>query len=552
MKRKLLLFGLTLITLNLLNFSTMNAQSSKLSDGLSVKMGGGLTTFYGELGSSGLSILKNAKAGFSGSVIKMFNPVFGIQAQYTGGNLYSVRDDMSQYFNGFINEIGLSARLEILPMLAPSSSSRISPYLRAGLATTSFRTARRDLSTNTIYLPAYGFENDGLTKVSSVNALSIPLAGGLTFNVTDNIALEVEQSLSITNSDVLDALPGTANFNDMFGFTQIGLKYTINPIKRVISDPVTKTKTDRSTKSTRNNNNRSRRSNKQNTEDIEFAETNVFIESTIPDKPVSGKIFEVQIRINKGDYQGPGILTQVYPKGFTAIESILGTSQFSFVNQKVRVIWDQMPKDSIVSYSYMVRPSQNTRGSYAVNGNFEYKQALGPQVIHFANYLDIKNQIESGMDNQILSILDDKQKVKTDPQTQANKTQGNTNDLNIEELLREYGGENVRQEEKVVSHQETGEIAQHQIKQGAEFRIQIGAFKNRQQGQSVIRRYSLPETVIEESHNGLFKYTLGSFNTYREATNYRDQFIRRSQIWSAFIVGYRDGVRLAHITEAIK
>ncbi len=548
MKKKLLVLGLLILMMNSVIFNDANAQNMKFTDGIAFKVGGGLTTFYGELGGQGLATFKNVKAGFSASAIKMFNPSFGLQIQYTGGNLYSVRTDLFQYFNGFVNEIGLSARLHLLPLLAPSLDAKFNPYLRAGIASTSFRTARRDIATNTIYLPAYGFQNDGLTKVASANALAIPLAIGLSVDLTENVAVELEQSLSITNTDVLDALPGTAKINDMFGLTQIGLKYTINPIKRSLqprtgsqSNSSRFGRTTKSNKTPRNNNTL-----------IDYPETNVYVETIIPEKPISGKVFEVQSRINKSSYEGPAILTHVYPNGFTAIESALGSAQFSFVNQTVRVVWDQMPKDSIIVYSYLVRPSENTRGSYTVNGNLEYKQNDGPQVIHFANYIDVSNRIETGMDSRILSLLDDQDDNKT---KDVKEDQKKENDLDIEELLRIYGGNASQTETNKTATDagaDPGDIAQHQVKSGAEFRIQIGAFSNRQQGQAIVRRYSLPETVYEEIHNGLYKYTLGSFSTYKQASDYRDEFIRRSQIWSAFIVGYKDGVRMSKITEVFK
>ena len=435
-------------------------------------------------------------------------------------------------------------------MFAPNKDSRILPYLRAGIATTRFRTVRRDVTTNTIYLPAYGYLNDGLTKTAPQNALAIPVAAGLSFKVTDNLFIEAEHCFSMTNSDILDAFIGVGSGNDIFGMTQLGLKFTIEPV----SAPVARTRKVSGSSSGLETQDRSpartsRRS--KTTEDVILPETNILVQSLIPDRPVSGKIFEVKIKLNKDDYTDKAILTQSYPAGFTAMESAVGDAVFSFVNQKVRIIWENLPSDQVVEYSYLVRPSESVRGTYTINGSLEYRQPDGPRVVHFANYIDVANQVESSMDNRIFDLIGDKDKEQVTNQKETQATQQNNMDLKIEDLLRKYGGETRDQEVKTET-QTNNNITTQGLSTGTEFRIQIGAFRDQAQGQSIIRRYNLPETVTEEFVDGLYKYTLGSFRSYNDAVRFRDQFIKRTQIWSAFIVAYENGIRVKNLNDLIK
>ena len=554
MKRNL--FALIIVTLAIMNLSlnSLRAQAPAFSNGLSIKAGGGLTTFFGDLGAQGLSVLNYTKAGGAGSAIKMFTPALGLQIQYFLGNLYSFRSDLAQYFNGSVQEISISARIDPLLLLYPAYSGKLYPYFRGGLGTTSFRAVRRDQNTNTVFLPAYGYGTDGLTKIARENALSIPLSAGLGFQLTDKISVELEQSISLTNTDILDAVvgTGTAISSDMFGFTQIGLKYTFGTtqtsVPREKKPRTTKTQTSRSYRDN------SKRAKDQVSPDLTLdqipaSSINIFIESTIPEKPVSGKIFEVKIRINKGDYIGPAILTQIFPEGFTALESQLGYSQFSFINQKVRIIWERMPKDSIINYTYFVRPGEMVHGPYTLNGSLEYRLQDGPKLIQFANYIFVDNKIESDMDAQILKLLGDEKEEDNLKKDAVQEEKGDELELQIEDLLRKYGDKTTKETQV----KDAGElINKHQAIKGIDFRIQCGAFRTQEEGRKTIRKYNISESVAEYYHNGLYKYTVGSFSTYEEAARYRDGFIQRSKIWTAFIVAYENGKRLNSLNQAFR
>ncbi|MCK5820352.1 MAG: outer membrane beta-barrel protein [Bacteroidales bacterium] len=574
MKRKLFSLAVIVLTLIGLSMNQVKAQSPAFFDGFSIKAGAGLTTFYGEM--SGPKLLYITKqAGYATGFEKMFTPALGIQFQLLGGNLYSHNPTLSRIFEGTVQEFSLSAKIKPISLFNSAYAGKLHPYLRGGLGIIGFRAVMRDQNTNTIFLPAYGFATDGSTKTAKKNALSIPLAAGLEYHLTDRLVIELDQSFSITNTDILDALGGSTARNDIFGFTQIGLKFRfgrtqsdepinlIAPATNSDSRKARKTKQPTKTRNRRNSNIEAENPIIEDpaTKQITGPITNIFVESIIPEKPVSGKAFEVKLRINKSDYEGPAILTQIYPAGFTALESELGHSNFSFINQKVRLIWDNMPKDSIITYSYLVRPDEMVHDSQTINGSFEYKEQDEPILIQFANYIFVDNIIESEMDAKILKLLGDDTESVSD-ETKQNITQLEKEkdlELQIEDLLRKYGTDNtektLEKETQIAANKERGTsvaIFKHQAKQGVEFRIQCAAFRVQSEGQRIIRRYNITEPVTEDYHNGLYKYTVGSFATYNEAAKYRDTFIKRSKIWTAFIVAYENGKRLNSLSQALR
>jgi cell division protein FtsN len=98
-----------------------------------------------------------------------------------------------------------------------------------------------------------------------------------------------------------------------------------------------------------------------------------------------------------------------------------------------------------------------------------------------------------------------------------------------------------------------GNIREAKPLTGVEFRVQCGAFRDKNSADTQLAaKYRITEIIQEEFTDGWYKYTVGSFRTYEEASNYKELFIARTKISTAFIVAYRDGRRLAKISEAFK
>jgi len=126
-----------------------------------------------------------------------------------------------------------------------------------------------------------------------------------------------------------------------------------------------------------------------------------------------------------------------------------------------------------------------------------------------------------------------------------------SNEQRIDQLLKQYGDNSPKS--GTISSGVAANIRQSQAIAGVEYRVQCGAFRDRSQaGTHLAAKYGISENIQEEFIDGWYKYTVGSYRTYDEAVRFRDGFIQRTKIWSAFIVAYRDGKRLARITDATR
>ena len=79
---------------------------------------------------------------------------------------------------------------------------------------------------------------------------------------------------------------------------------------------------------------------------------------------------------------------------------------------------------------------------------------------------------------------------------------------------------------------------------GVYYRVQLAAFSNAFDGQTHFSRAGVDQEVLVEQHDGLYKYTAGSFQSYNQAEAYRNQVESLSQVNGSFVVAYRDGRRV--------
>ncbi|MFA5816773.1 MAG: SPOR domain-containing protein [Bacteroidales bacterium] len=479
-----------------------NGQGASLQ-GFSLKVSPGALSYFGDLSTNNLNLPKRivtgSKFGVGAGIIKQFSPFFGIQAQFLAGSLYTSAAD-NTYFAGSLTEFSLSARFDPIRLLK-GKSFRLSPYASVGVATFSFRSVRREMYTNVVVLPNFGYNIDGVTKANKQTAMSMPMAIGLSYQILPNLQVELEHSLRMTNTDLLDCFKGPSTANDLYSLTSIGLRFTIPTRTSVkIVEP--------------------------NTLNIPpvikpvIPEINVFVDCEIPETIQVGQTFDVKVRVNKGNLKGPAKLIQKYPVGLTALDDLTRSDLFSFTNQNVIIEWDQMPADSTVTYNYQVKVGENLTGSQTIIGKFEYQQPDGAKTVRF---------------NKSIFIDDQKQ---TDEK-----------EISINQLLKQYdSGESAK-----AAPVTKGNIKESKPSAGIEFRVQCGAFRYKSQADTHLAgKNNITEIIQEEYTDGWYKYTVGSFRTYKEAARYRDSFIARTNILSAFIVAYKDGHRLAKITDAFK
>ncbi len=600
-----------------------NAQTRSLYQGVSVKGSTGISMVHGDLTINPFGKISDGKFGFGVTGTKMFSPFFGIQFGYSSSNLSTIRADLGEQYTGQISQIGLSTRIVPLKPIGPNGLRRLYPYFSLGVSNASFRAIRWNTTTQQIIPPSFGYKLEDLSNGPRENALSFPIGVGFGVRLNDNLSLEIEHTNSVLNTDFLDAT-ATGNWNDHYGFTNIGIRYTIDPLYQSGIPRAKKPKVETERKPVR-----------QEPEIISEAEetgsidpvksvipySKVYVESIIPEHPISGGLIEILLRIHKGNYIGPATIIHDLPDGFTAVEVPLRHANLKFENNQTKINWSQMPVDSIITVRYHAFIDEQVSGPRTIRGSIWYDQPDGKKGYQFINQCLVTNRKELEMDDQYLNILA-KQKTTPTPYSTSVVTQpvnaqmaiakealaSNPKTMQIDELIRNYENTGTiatrsmndatnqglnRFDRSLVNESDLDKRIQNIIgpvsnatqrenlnpskpatteddldrqierligsgssatggsafvaKPGVEFRIQCGAFRSREESRALIKKHNIKEPLQEEYNSGLYKYTVGSFKTYQEAQAYRDAFIRRTNLLSVFIVGYKNGVRQANL-----
>lgn len=87
-------------------------------------------------------------------------------------------------------------------------------------------------------------------------------------------------------------------------------------------------------------------------------------------------------------------------------------------------------------------------------------------------------------------------------------------------------------------------------KPGLVFRVQIAAGPNQVDPSFFTQKYGISDAVVIEQHEGLNKYVVGEFGSYRPAKTFANELRDNNGVEGPFVTAYKDGTRI-HVQEAL-
>ena len=76
------------------------------------------------------------------------------------------------------------------------------------------------------------------------------------------------------------------------------------------------------------------------------------------------------------------------------------------------------------------------------------------------------------------------------------------------------------------------------------YRIQICSSRNKVDAEYFAKKYNITDRVYLWNAEGVYKYSIGSFKTYKEAKEYNKLFQKKYNIKDSFITPYYNGKRI--------
>jgi hypothetical protein len=103
-----------------------------------------------------------------------------------------------------------------------------------------------------------------------------------------------------------------------------------------------------------------------------FFRGDVSMEIDVPGQINAGKEITVSVTLNKDDLTGFSRFQMEIPNGLTAENISSANADFSFKDQKIRLIWLRLPDEQTISFSFKLTCHERLKGSFDLVGKFSY------------------------------------------------------------------------------------------------------------------------------------------------------------------------------------
>ncbi len=312
----------------------------------------------------------------------------------------------------------------------------------------------------------------------------------------------------------------------------------------------------------------------------------VKVVTNIPAEAEAGKEFPVEITINKGDVAGFAKLQQDLPIGFTAVPDNPNGSTFSFKEQKVKFLWMALPADKTFKVSYKVKVDASVTGNQILEGTFSFilnnetqKAALPKDIINITASGTAAAVAQNSQPTKAKTVeptkINSAEPAKTEPVVTASepvKTETATaSNNNAEVEAKKAAAAAEAQAKKEDAQRKKDEAAAAKLAAKAErdaaaaassaskstasaggliYKVQVAATKRKAEPSEFKTAYNLSETVNWEEHEGLNKYVVGGFGSYKAAKNFSNSIRDNNAVPGPFVTAYKDGARIT-VQEAL-
>jgi len=274
----------------------------------------------------------------------------------------------------------------------------------------------------------------------------------------------------------------------------------------------------------------------------------------VPSMIGSGNEYIVNILVNKGSTEKFAKIEEEIPEGFTAEAIQTKDAIFTFKDQKVKFLWMNLPAEQRFVVSYKLTPKNKQDASKLnIKGTFSFIIKDATQVIEIdQREVDLSNLDPKNIEGIIASVPE-----PTFTSTGGQNTEGQPASSSYTETGVDGGKEIPVKYQKIQDKVRTSAQKPIDLKpyllepeKGVYYRVQIAAGHKPVDIKRYFKKYKISEEIRTEEHEGWYKYSVGSFNAYKEARDYRVNLWSATTIDDAFVAAYNNGKRIT-VQEAL-
>ncbi len=252
------------------------------------------------------------------------------------------------------------------------------------------------------------------------------------------------------------------------------------------------------------------------------------IEVSIPESITIGDSFKLTITINKNNINSFAKAQLNFPPGFIPEPIETENAKFFIEDKTVKFVWDKLPSKPELVICMIIKTKNATEGIKGISGIFAYLEGT----------IKKEKYIQSSVIKIEPASMASNSKIEPTKSYSDAKNQHSSTTLENKNIKDHAAIENMG----LTSLEKTTEDLDPKDK--LEYRVQIAAASHKIELKELAVKYNIEILLIEEKHNGMFKYTVGPFVTYNIARKQQSFYRITKGVKGAFITKYKDGNRI--------
>lgn len=223
----------------------------------------------------------------------------------------------------------------------------------------------------------------------------------------------------------------------------------------------------------------------------------------------------VNVLVSPADVKKLARVEEQVPAGFMAESIFSQGSIFSFKSGIAKFLWMDMPEEPLFVVSYKLKAEGGQAlVNGALKGTFTYMENDVAKSIPIIEQGIELTDASAGELNEIMASLTGRQEQP------------------------------VEQAREVLQPAKPATVSAGTETAGVVYKVQVRAARKPLNIDTYFKPYKIESEISSEFHEGWYKYTTGSFSTYREARQYANRLLQTSGLNEVFICAYANGKRI--------